>query len=556
MSNNLTYKQFLKTYKKAGSVRGVTRATGCTFHRAHCLYKQAVEAGELPEVDKKVAALSKPKQYTESQKHGTVREVANRKLPLPKRGEIKRYLLTTAQNNTHVHKGFLQNLEALADFYGAQIMVSRYIYMKRGLGAIGDKAHALKSRDLHESLEWDSRIEKYLVDDRVELAPGLLWCGELNISPTASNPLSGMAAYARGNSAIIPHTRIRREAIPTAKHLPTRQLFTTGCVTKRNYIIKKAGILAQFHHCYGASLVEVDHKGRWWVRQINAEDVGGGFYDLQLEVRRGSVEISEDSVKVITWGDIHAAQPSDQNYAAQWFAKGNALDVLQPEYQVAHDTFDHRARNHHDKNNFFVTYQKFVNNKDCVKSELELTAELLKKISRPWCTTVVVSSNHDRALNKWLNDSCFKEDPKNAEIYLETMLDGVRSIKAGVKDWDGWISWTTRWLDKHGIANRFRFLGVDESFSMAGVEMGQHGDLGVNGARGSIAGFSRMSSKYTIGHVHTAGIRDSVYAVGVSASSDMGYNKGPGSWSCTFCVQYKNGKRCLVDVIGGQWRAE
>ena len=34
-------------------------------------------------------------------------------------GQIKRYIVTSAQNNTHVHPEFLENLEALAQHYDA-----------------------------------------------------------------------------------------------------------------------------------------------------------------------------------------------------------------------------------------------------------------------------------------------------------------------------------------------------------------------------------------------------------------------------------------------------
>src|SRR5690242_5101481 len=52
-------------------------------------------------------------------KHGTKVEV--RKLPSSK--AVKRYILTSAQNNTYVHKELLANLEALARHYNAEIIV-------------------------------------------------------------------------------------------------------------------------------------------------------------------------------------------------------------------------------------------------------------------------------------------------------------------------------------------------------------------------------------------------------------------------------------------------
>ena len=100
-----------------------------------------------------------------------------------------------------------------------------------------------------------------------------------------------------------------------------------------------------------------------------------------------------------------------------------------------------------------------------------------------------------------------------------------------------------------------RFLRRDESCVIGDVEVSYHGDQGPNGARGSRRAFTRIGVKVTIGHSHSPGIEEGVYQVGVSAKLDMGYNRGPSSWLHTHCVTYANGKRTLINVIDGQWRA-
>lgn len=51
-------------------------------------------------------------------------------LDLPRNGKPKRYILTCAQNNTGVNQKFFDNLVALAEFYDAELMVSRVTYNK------------------------------------------------------------------------------------------------------------------------------------------------------------------------------------------------------------------------------------------------------------------------------------------------------------------------------------------------------------------------------------------------------------------------------------------
>ena len=55
---------------------------------------------------------------------------------------------------------------------------------------------------------------------------------------------------------------------------------------------------------------------------------------------------------------------------------------------------------------------------------------------------------------------------------------------------------------------------------------------------------------------HTAGIIDGVYTAGVSGKLDMEYNKGPSSWSHSHVVTYPNGKRAIITVKNGKWKAD
>src|ERR1700733_13812077 len=109
------------------------------------------------------------------------------------KGDIKRYILTSAQNNTHVHPELLANLEALATHYGAEIIVGTYTYNQNAYGPKAIKRGSELTRDsktFDKELWYDPEIEKYIKDSRIQLAPGLVWCGEYNALPTNVNPLA------------------------------------------------------------------------------------------------------------------------------------------------------------------------------------------------------------------------------------------------------------------------------------------------------------------------------------------------------------------------------
>jgi len=180
-------------------------------------------------------------------------------MSLPVAGKIKRYILTAAQNNTHVHDIFWNNLTAFADHYKAKIMVGTFSYNQNHFGKLATKRGTAK--DVEHSLWFDERLKPYLSDQRITLAHGLTWCGEMNIQPTDENPLSGLETYVGPSSVIFPHTKVEMRSVATTHDVPVKFLYTTGAVTQMNYIQKKAGLKAEHHHRYAFLIVEVDDKG-------------------------------------------------------------------------------------------------------------------------------------------------------------------------------------------------------------------------------------------------------------------------------------------------------
>lgn len=470
--------------------------------------------------------------------------------PVPGPGGVKRYIFTCAQNNTGLHVPTWENLQALASYYGASIHVSSFTY---DASSYGDNVKRGTEKE-KEEIWWAPEVVEHLLDSPVAVAPGLIWCGELNILPTAVRPLSGMESYTGRKSGIIPHVKFAMESVASGKHEPTKFNYTTGTVTLRNYIQKKAGQKAEFHHGYGGLLVEVDSAGDWWVRQLNA-DSEGTIYDLNIRATDGRVT-SGHRVEAVQWGDIHRDRISPTMMELLW-GKHSMMNDLSPKYQFAHDVLDFRPRNHHDLKNFHRMYEKFVSGNDDVLAELRRAAHFLQSEShRDWCQTIVVRSNHDAAFDRWLREADYKHDLKNARFFLEAQLAFVRAIDDGDKGFMP-FEWACR---RMGVPEDVKFLKQDESFVICkdangGIECGHHGDKGANGAKGSLTGFSKSGRKINIGDKHSAGIMDGTYLAGVAGDLDHGYNEGMSSWSNSHTITYQNGKRCIVTVWNGKWKA-
>lgn len=480
-------------------------------------------------------------------------------MPLPKKGEVKRYILSSIQNNTDAHVPFVENLVAYAEHIGAEFKVARYSYNRSAYGNKSTKADKGPTEDDTKQLWFDPIFDECICDDRLELAPMLLFCGEMNISPTAKRPLSGLETYAGRRSAIFPHSKFAMESIAGTADDGAKFNYTTGTATLLNYIQKKEGLQAEFHHGFGAVIVEVDHEGDWFVRQLNA-DHDGTFYDITpsgvVSVCGGEI-VSGAKVAAINWGDLHAEEADREIYELA-FGEGGILDTLRPSHQFAHDILDFRSRNHHERANCHQMFKRWRQKTDNVREEVRRVKELLEHIDRDWCTTVVVDSNHDRALERWLRESDYRNDPENAIFFLERQLAQYRAIDAG----DSSYHPLREALRDMGLSRDFLFLGPDDSFVLCdgddgdgGIEFGMHGHLGPNGSRGTPLGLSKMGRKANTGHTHSAQIVDGLYVAGTMAKLKPDYNKGPSSWSHSFIVTYENGKRTIITCYNGKWRA-
>ncbi len=489
-------------------------------------------------------------------------------------GGVRRFILSAAQDATDLHDDFLTALEAYRDYLTkdgpCDIYISGFTYNKR----------LFENHDPDKEPYWDERIMPYLVHDRIRLGEQIDFCGEMNTVPTAKTPLAGFETYTRSRWGILPHAKVQLRSIATMKNSPAKIIMTTGAVTKTNYVHKRAGIEASFHHALGAVLVEIDADGTFFARHLLGE-ADGSFYDLDRRVqiirtrddagrRVTKSEITEGNrIKAINWGDLHVAQidpdvadvsfgyrpDADNGRGRTWtFTREDSiLDTLKPEYQFFHDVADFQSRNHHNLRDPHHMFELFVAGVDSVENELREVATFIECTRRDFCETVVVESNHDLALKKWLKEADYRQDPLNARFFLRCQDATYESIEQRNHGFSIFEHVLTRHFPDRRCAG-VRFLREDESFVVLDIEKGMHGHLGANGARGSPIAYTKMGPKSTTGHTHSCEIRDGSYVSGTTSKLDMGYNRGLSSWSHSHVATLPNGKRQIITLQNGKWR--
>lgn len=466
----------------------------------------------------------------------------------------KRFVLTSAQNNTHLHEDFWHALLHYASKTGAQLLVSRFTYNKNAWrnGSTLEGVNAETAGD--QGLWYDDRISPYVCDRQVKLAGDFVFCGELDILPTAATPLESLRSYTGPNSGAVPHTKVHMVSMATMLDEPAKLLYSTGTVTQRNYIDRKAGQVATFHHTFAALVVEVDDDGDWFARQLIADD-SGVFYDLDRAYGPGwDAPASEFGETIVTLGDIHIEKVD----AAAVAGAIGLCQHVKAAHVTVHDLIDFTHRNHHNINDPYFLVEQHYQGVKSVEEGMAMGARFLWALMNvlPDTKIHVIRSNHDQAFERWLKNSAAFHDPVNAPYWCLANSEKLAAIKANHKH-DVFV-WAMHYaaIRMGAVLSDIHFVDEDESLVINGIQHSIHGHRGPNGSKGNPKAYRQLGCKVNSAHTHAAGIIDGVFTAGTLSLLRLGYNAGPSSWSQSHVLTHPSGKRAIITQRGPKWRAE
>jgi len=319
---------------------------------------------------------------------------------------------------------------------------------------------------------------------------------------------------------------------------------TTGAITVPDYttdmyMSRRTAVIAEHDHIMGAIIVEIVDNKMYHFRQIQA-DKDGNFVDLGKQYYPDTVVDYAPAAFIL--GDWHSGQ-TDPVVRDCW---KEVSKTLKPNKIVIHDLADHSSINHHEDANCIIKAQKSANGLLSLEDEVKGIITDLNEVSSWTDEVVIVKSNHDEFLDRYLHKGEFPKDPLNAKLACQLFVeyhDGKDPLKAAV-DLIGGIK----------KPDKIRWLERDENFSIARVFLGAHGDKGANGAKGSIRTMENAYGQCVFGHSHSPQILRGAWCVGTSTYLKLSYNIGASSWMNTSCLLYPNGSRQLINVINGKWR--
>ena len=449
-----------------------------------------------------------------------------------------RLIITAAQCNTAVDQDFLSAIDTYRKHKPA------------GLIAIPIKYKTVNSQDDSSADMYDESIEQFLCENTLTFSEcNVKVYAGLKIQATAENPLSGLDPLSKGWTVIVGHAQVQLKTLPNLDKRISDILTTTGAITEKNYSKTKLGEKARFNHSLSALVIEFVGE-TYHLRHLNYSPETKSFWDIETEYRADGTTHTE-SVEAIVTGDEHALfrDPVVENFT--YTDEHSLVNTLKPKYIVRHDSLDAYSVSHHHRKNVFTQYAKWQSGLNSIEDELRLTVEYINKTTPEFSTSLIVQSNHNEHLLRWLNEVDIKTEPWNAKIYHYLMFHMLEQTSMGVSG--------TEHPDPFELVARPHLKPNVDFVNRTGIkikdiEVGAHGDRGINGARGSAAGFARIPDKMIVGHSHSPAIQKGCYVVGTSSRLALEYNSGASTWHHAHVIIHPNGKRQMIFITANGWK--
>lgn len=362
---------------------------------------------------------------------------------------------------------------------------------------------------------------------------------DAQLNPQQVNPLTGLDRIKNVNgkntSLIVAHPKQMYEPKASGNNKKPRMIYSTGCITKPEYLNNRIGRIARNDHEYGGIIVEVKGE-KFFIRAVQIDD-DGTFVDLGYRYYPNG-KTKKERAEYISIGDEHALHTSKELRKTLH----NILKELDPKVVGRHDIFDGSSVNPHISNNYYQQ-AKMPDHFKSLEKELKITKETvfdIKPYIKKDTKILMIDCNHHDFLERYLKAGKYINDKINYEIahrMIVMKLDGKNPLKEYIDPNDELI-----------------WLGSTDDYYIEGYQVNVHGHLGPDGARGSNINLEKTYGKVMKAHDHKIIKRYGLISSGHFSSDRHGYNKGASTWLPGVGVIYKGGQVQNIIVIDGEWR--
>lgn len=409
------------------------------------------------------------------------------------------YIVTSVLPNTRVDRAALNALKKLAKHLNTVFI------------SLGMKPHQKPLKD--EKLYYPnniSRLERMLITEKGDRI------GDFRVNPQMLNPLTSIDRLP-GN-IIVASPKLALKTIVNGLE-GARTLAATGTISISNYrSTERVGLLAEQAHSYGAIVVTIN-KGS--IVKVEPVEIKNGRL-LFRGIIFGKKANTDDSC--IVFGDLHLPVDGNKLEEVQTYVL-SLIKKYNPETIVFHDALSFESVSHHNSSKYFTRPQHSVQYEISNFWNFINTIRLYTNVRH----IMIVNSNHEQHLWKYIQDGRFLKDTGNIDICLSILE--FREYNNPVMQY---------------ICYKTDCILTKPDTEYSSVLIGIHGDSADYATRGSIDKFAKsgFTKPVIIGHSHRPGISSNVWSVGTCLER-QGYEGALHSGK-QGSVLIKDGLRCFI----------
>jgi hypothetical protein len=444
----------------------------------------------------------------------------------------RRFVITTAITGCKIKEKFYESIKTYCSLKDAALLIL----------AQSDPSH-------NRSKGGYGYIDKRLADEYLVVADTALnsnfYVSTIKLSAKHINPLTGLGRIGQRNGSFCyASPKQSLQAVPVSNTKLPHFLMTTGAITEPNYttseyMAERTARIAEHDHVIGAIVVEIEDDNYYYFRQIQA-DADGSFVDLgERYTPTFSTAYPADTMVL---GDWHSGE-TDPVAVGVW---KEVVELTHPKRLVMHDAFNGLSINHHEEDRLILKAQRAEANQLNLRAEIEALAQDLERLSEWVEEVIMVRSNHDEFLERYLQSGVYVKDSQNHRYALDlaaAMIDGYDPL-----------AWAVERVNVNIGLGKVTWLTRDSDYKIARIQLAHHGDKGANGAKGSLPAMESAYGVSITGHSHCPAILRGAWSVGTSSFLKLSYNVGISSWMQSSILVYPNGARQMIHCIDGRWK--
>ena len=387
------------------------------------------------------------------------------------------------------------------------------------------KLGILWGRAIHKedvfSMETYDLLKDYLATKFVFAKDSSCIAQDFLIPFTQKNPLLNLDKISTSLHTIIAgSTKQYLKIFPYKQYNTYRIGASTGTISKIDYKMTSSGFIDVKFHTQGGLFLEWSTKEkRYIIRNLVIKD--NCLYDLNKQYTPENIK-TINSVPAMVLGDLHFPEQDDDSIKKTH----DQLSLLKPEHVAMGDWCSYNSINHHTMNQALTKIKNRSEKDYTLKIELENAKLQLESLVKKHMKTMfhVVYSNHDRFLTTFLNDGLFVKDVDNAEMGCELFLKILRNQSL---------------LDTP--LKNVHFMTEFDELEIKGVDLSNHGHIGIAGMRGNPKTYTRICDKAVVGHTHSPALEGSVVVVGTNSKLKLNYTSNISNWAFANAVVHENG---------------